>query len=70
MIHNAYNHGNQYGFQHSSQVNSCDASNQYSECRLCWSLRSNNNRGGGDRCGSVKNLHNAVNWERIIYRAV
>ncbi len=51
-------------------LNSCDASDQYSEYRLCWSFRSNFGRGGGDRCGSMKNLHNEADWERVIYQAV
>ncbi|CAF2048655.1 unnamed protein product [Rotaria magnacalcarata] len=51
-------------------LNPCDSSSQYSEYRLCWSLRSSSNRGGGDRCGSMKNLHNDADWERIVYRAI
>ncbi|CAF4298108.1 unnamed protein product, partial [Rotaria magnacalcarata] len=27
-------------------LNPCDSSSQYSEYRLCWSLRSSSNRGG------------------------
>jgi len=56
--------------QSSYHLNPCDASDHYSEYRLCWSFRSSFSRGGGDRCGSMKNLHNAINWERIIYQAV
>ncbi len=56
--------------QSTIQLNPCDSNDQRSEYRLCWSLRSNVNRGGGDRCGNVKNLHNSANWERVIYQAV
>ncbi|CAF3581241.1 unnamed protein product [Adineta steineri] len=51
-------------------LNPCDTSDQNSKYRLCWSLRSSINRGGGDRCGDTKNLHSASNWQRIIYQAV
>jgi hypothetical protein len=51
-------------------LNPCDSSDQYPEYRLCWSFRSNVGRGGGDRCGSSKNLHNTKGWERLIYEAV
>ncbi|CAF1512242.1 unnamed protein product [Adineta steineri] len=56
--------------QNAFNLNPCDTSDQNGKYRLCWSLRSNINRGGGDRCGDIKNLHNASNWQRIIYRAV
>ncbi len=59
----AHSHGSFY-------LNPCDSSDQYSEYRLCWSIRSNVNRGGGDRCGNMKNLHNVANWERIIYQTI
>ena len=48
-------------------INPCDNSNEYSQYRLCWSLRSNP---GGDRCGSSKNIRNTNEWERLIYQAV
>ncbi|CAF1461929.1 unnamed protein product [Adineta steineri] len=51
-------------------LNPCDTSDQNSKYRLCWSLRSSINRGGGDRCGDTKNLHSASNWQRIIYQAI
>ncbi|CAF2758148.1 unnamed protein product [Rotaria sp. Silwood2] len=67
-IKQGYNIG--YASMTSINLNPCDSSDYNSEGRLCWSLRSNVNRGGGDRCGSVKNLHNSADWERIIYQAV
>ncbi|UJR31188.1 hypothetical protein I4U23_018694 [Adineta vaga] len=66
----AHYYNNQNSFLSSVRLNPCDSNDQYSEYRLCWSLRSNVHRGGGDRCGKVKNLHNAFDWERIIYRAI
>ncbi|CAF3673051.1 unnamed protein product [Rotaria sp. Silwood1] len=66
------NRGHNYGSGSMSTIslNPCDTNDHYSEGRLCWSLRSNVNRGGGDRCGSMRNLHNAVDWERIVYQVV
>ncbi|CAF3376141.1 unnamed protein product [Rotaria socialis] len=48
----------------------CDRSDEYSEYRLCWSLRSSVHRGGGDRCGSMTDLHNNAYWERIVYQPI
>ncbi|UJR15497.1 hypothetical protein I4U23_002440 [Adineta vaga] len=48
-------------------LDTCDQSDLNSEYRLCWSLRSNIRRRVGDRCGSLKNLHNTEGWERLIY---
>ncbi|CAM4755073.1 unnamed protein product [Rotaria magnacalcarata] len=48
----------------------CDRSHEYSEYRLCWSLRSSIYRGGGDRCGSMTNIHNSAYWERIVYQPI
>jgi len=56
--------------QGSFYLNPCDTSDENSQYRLCWSLRSNVGRGGGDRCGSSKNLHNTNGWERLIYQTV
>lgn len=67
QYHRGYYNG---GGQGSFQLNPCDSSDQYSQYRLCWSLRSNVGRGGGDRCGSLKNLHNTKGWERVIYETV
>ncbi|CAF1081981.1 unnamed protein product [Adineta ricciae] len=58
------------GLQGGLILNPCDSSDQNSEYRLCWSLRSISDRGGGDRCGSSKNLHNTRQWERVIYQTV
>jgi hypothetical protein len=51
-------------------VNPCDASDVHGEYRLCWSIRSSQHRGGGDRCGKMKNLHNSLGWERVIYETI
>ncbi|CAF1068935.1 unnamed protein product [Adineta steineri] len=48
-------------------VNPCDASNLDSDYRLCWSSQLERKQGGGDRCGSAKNLQNSNKWERLIY---
>ncbi|CAF1290444.1 unnamed protein product [Adineta ricciae] len=67
-VNNGYIH--HYGLQGGLSLNPCDSSDQNSEYRLCWSLRSISGRGGGDRCGSSKNLHNTKQWERVIYQTV
>lgn len=64
------NYMHNYGQQGALSLNPCDSSDQNSEYRLCWSLRSVSGRGGGDRCGSSKNLHNTRQWERVIYQTV
>ncbi|CAF1197726.1 unnamed protein product [Rotaria sp. Silwood1] len=62
---------NYYGYYiHTAFLNTCDSSDVHSEYRLCWSFPSGAGRGGGDRCGSAKNLHNSKEWERLIYQTV
>ena len=66
-----YNANNQtVGFVRGSlsfSVNPCDASSLDADYRLCWTGATMNKNGYGDRCGSVKNLQDSTEWERLIY---
>ncbi|CAF4146469.1 unnamed protein product [Rotaria sordida] len=62
---NYYGHSMQTAFSHT-----CDSRDDHSDYRLCWSFSSGVSRGGGDRCGREKNLHNSKEWERLIYETI